>query len=57
MRSDGRVCGTRSNDLDDMVAFNGSDGYKKAMEVMAAAPHQDPSRQPHEFKGFFLSEI
>jgi hypothetical protein len=57
MRSDGRVCGTRSNDLDDMVAFDGSDGYKKAMEVMAAAPHQDPSRQPHEFKGFFLSEI
>ena len=55
-RTDG-ACGTRSNDLDDMVAFGDSDGFKKAMEAMATAPHQDPSRQPHEFKGFFLSEI
>lgn len=40
-----------------MVAFGDSDGFKKAKEAMATAPHQDSSRQPHEFKGFFLSEI
>ena len=51
------MCGTRSNDLDDMVAFGDSDGFKKAKEAMATAPHQDSSRQPHEFKGFFLPEI
>ena len=45
------------NDLDDMVAFPDSEGYKKAMEAMATAPHQDSSRTPHEFKGFFLEEI
>jgi len=49
--------GTCSNDLDDMVAFPDSEGYKKAMEAMATAPHQDRSRKPHEFKGFFLEEI
>ena len=56
-RSDVGARGTCSNDLDDMVAFPDSEGYKKAMEAMATAPHQDPSRKPHEFKGFFLEEI
>ena len=45
------------NDLDDMVAFGDSDGFKKAQEALANAPHQDSSRKAHEFKGFFLSEI
>lgn len=56
-RSDVGARGTCSNDLDDMVAFPDSEGYKKAMEAMATAPHQDSSRTPHEFKGFFLEEI
>ena len=45
------------NDLDDMVKFLGSmdtdPDLVKAKELLAAAPHYDPSRSPHEFKGFF----
>jgi hypothetical protein len=45
------------NDLDDMVAFLGSmdtdPDLIKAKEMLAAAPHYDSSRSPHEFKGFF----
>ena len=45
------------NDLDDMVGFLGSmdkdPDLIKAMEALKSAPHYDPSRSPHEFKGFF----
>ena len=30
---------------------------EKAKKVIAAAPHYDTSREPHEFKGFFLEEV
>lgn len=45
------------NDLDDMVAFLGAESLSKAKEVVSSAPHYDASRQPHEFKGFFLPEV
>lgn len=45
------------NDLDDMVAFLGSPGLEDAKKILATAPHQDPSRAPHEFKGFYLNEV
>ena len=44
-------------DLDDMVAFPESDAYKQAKEAVLANPHYDASREPHEFKGFFLPEV
>jgi len=44
------------NDLDDLIAFGETDGFKKAKEILATAPHQDSSREPHEFKGFYLPE-
>ena len=44
------------NDLDDLIAFGDQPGYAKAIEVLKTAPHQDSSRGPHEFKGFFLPE-
>lgn len=43
-------------DLDDMVAHLGSPALEEAKKVIAAAPHYDTSREPHEFKGFFLPE-
>ena len=46
------------NDLDDMVAFlSDSAAMTDAKKVLATAPHYDSSRQPHEFKGFFLEEV
>ena len=49
------------NDLDDMVSFLGSmdtdPDLIKAKEMLAAAPHYDASRSPHEFKGFFKPEL
>ena len=45
------------DDLDDMVGFLGSPMLEDAKKILAAAPHQDPSRAPHEFKGFYLKEV
>ena len=45
------------NDLDDMVKFLGDPDLGKAKEALAAAPHYDSSRSPHEFKGFFKSGL
>lgn len=45
------------NDLDDMVTFLGDTAtLGEAKKAIEAAPHYDSSRQPHEFKGFFLPE-
>ena len=44
------------NDLDDMVAFLGSDALSSTAATVKAAPHFDKSREVHEFKGFFLPE-
>ena len=44
-------------DLEDMKAFLGSSAVEDAKKVVSAAPHYDSSRQPHEFKGFFLPEV
>lgn len=44
------------NDLDDMIAFPDSDGYKQARDAVLALPAYDSSRAPHEFKGFFLED-
>ena len=40
-----------------MVAFPESAGFKAAKEALTKAPHYDSSREPHEFKGFFLKDI
>ena len=45
------------DDLDDMVGFLGSPMLEDAKKILATAPHQDPSRAPHEFKGFYLQEV
>jgi hypothetical protein len=45
------------NDLEDLKGFADSDGYKKGLEIFKTAPHADPSRSPHEFKGFYLKEV
>ena len=46
------------DDLDDMVAFLGNaEVLEAAKKELTAAPHYDASRQPHEFKGFFLPEV
>jgi len=44
-------------DLDDMVAFPDSAAYASAKAEVAAHPHYDSSRAPHEFKGFYLNEV
>jgi len=40
-----------------MVGFLGSPMLEDAKKILATAPHQDPSRAPHEFKGFYLTEV
>lgn len=45
------------NDLDDMVAFLGTDALEKAKKAVSTAPHYDSSREVHEFKGFYLKEV
>jgi len=40
-----------------MKSFLGSPVLDEAKKLLAAAPHQDPSRQVHEFKGFHLNEV
>lgn len=45
------------DDLDDMVSFLGNtDFLEEAKNIVVSNPHYDASRQPHEFKGFFLPE-
>ena len=45
-------------DLDDMVSFLGNtDMLEAAKKEMTSPPHYDASREPHEFKGFFLPEV
>ena len=45
------------NDLDDMVGFLGGSKIEEMKKVLASAPHQDTTRQAHEFKGFFLKDV
>jgi len=44
------------NDLEDMIAFPESAAETKTQEAVTSHAHYDASRQPHEFKGFFLPE-
>jgi hypothetical protein len=39
------------------IAFPDSAEFAAAKEAVIAQPHYDSSRQPHEFKGFFLPEV
>ena len=45
------------DDLADLQAYLGSELYEEMQGVMMAAPHYDATRQPHEFKGFYLPEV
>jgi len=45
------------DDLDDMKSFGDTDAFVKAKEHMMENPHYDSSREPHEFKGFFLKDV
>ena len=45
------------SDLQDMIAFPDSEGFQKAKALVLAHPDYDSSRAPHEFKGFFLSDV
>ena len=46
------------DDLQDMKNFLGnSKVLEAAKKQIENAPHYDSSRQPHEFKGFFLEEV
>ena len=43
-------------DLEDLKNFGDSSAIAQAKKEVQTAPHYDSSRQPHEFKGFFLPE-
>merc|ERR1712046_50357 len=45
------------NDLDDLKALPESSAWKNAKELVSKHPHYDNSRQPQEFKGFYLNEV
>jgi len=45
------------NDLEDLKKFADQPGTAEAKKMVLAAPHYDSSREPHEFKGFFLPEV
>ena len=41
-----------------MVSFLGNaEMLEAAKKTVTEMPHYDASRQPHEFKGFFLPEV
>ena len=44
------------DDLDDLRAFPDSAANAQVTEAVTSAEHYDSSREPHEFKGFFLPE-
>mmetsp|Transcript_69409 Transcript_69409/g.137240 ORF Transcript_69409/g.137240 Transcript_69409/m.137240 type:complete len:128 (-) Transcript_69409:90-473(-) len=44
------------NDLEDLKKFGDQPGFQEAKEMVLAMPHFDKSREPQEFKGFFLPE-
>ena len=45
------------DDLDDMVTYLGNPVLEELKSTVTGAPHYDASRQPHEFKGFYLSKM
>ena len=45
------------DDLEDMKAFIGEDLAAGVKEKLLANPHYDASRDPQEFKGFYLEEV
>ena len=45
------------DDLDGLRAFPDSAAFAQAKDEVTTHPHYDSSRQPHEFKGFFLPEV
>jgi hypothetical protein len=45
------------NDLDAMKAFFGNPVLGEVAEAVKNHPNFDSSRQPHEFKGFYLWEV
>merc|ERR1740117_1221815 len=44
-------------DLEDMKNFLGSDKFGELAETVSAHEHFDASREPLEFKGFFLKGV
>merc|ERR1712159_681580 len=44
-------------DLEHMKALQDAPAWKVAKEKVLAHPHYDSSREPVEFKGFYLSEL
>mmetsp|Transcript_28735 Transcript_28735/g.32205 ORF Transcript_28735/g.32205 Transcript_28735/m.32205 type:complete len:136 (-) Transcript_28735:175-582(-) len=45
------------DDLEDLKSFPDTDASAKAKEHMMENPHYDRTREPHEFKGFFLKDV
>ena len=45
------------NDLEDLKAFGGNATLQKIAEETKKHPNYDKTREVHEFKGFYLSEV
>ena len=45
------------NDLEDLLAFGDNPTRQKLVEEVMKHPYYDNTREPREFKGFYLSEV